>query len=146
MKSLTSKKDLKNLVKECVKEVLFEEGIISNLVSEIAAGFVKANLLEAKQPTITNTPKHNVVTERVMERASKQKKQPKERKAFSENKKKMTEILKNNFGGVDLFEGTTPAPESETKGAGTLTGVNPNDPGVDISSIPGMNSWKHLIK
>jgi uncharacterized protein (DUF362 family) len=146
MKSLTNKKDLKNLVKECVKEVLFEEGIISNLVSEIAAGFVKANLLEAKQPTVTNTPKHNVVTERVMERVSKQKKQPKERKAFSENKKKMTEILKSNFGGVDLFEGTTPAPESKTKGAGTLTGVNPNDPGVDISSIPGMNSWKHLIK
>ena len=50
MKSSASRKDLKSLVKECVREIMFEEGMISDLVSEIAAGFAKANLLEVKQP------------------------------------------------------------------------------------------------
>ena len=31
-------------------------------------------------------------------------------------------------------------------GQGALSGVDPSDRGVDISSIPGMNNWKHLIK
>ena len=78
MKSSASRKDLKSLVKECVREVMFEEGMISDLVSEIAGGFAKANLLEVNQSP--------------------------------------------------------------------LTGIAPNDSGIDISAIPGMNNWKHLIK
>jgi hypothetical protein len=137
MKSSVSRKDLKNLVKECVREVMFEEGMISDLVSEIAAGFAKANLLEVKQPTKPG------LTERVVE----QKQRPKvERKAYTENKKNLTEVLKKNFGGVDLFEGTTPAPAAESGGQGALANVSSNDSGVDISAIPGMNNWKHLIK
>ena len=97
MKSSASKKDLKSLVKECVREIMFEEGMISDLVSEIAGGFAKANLLEVKQPT-----GHNL-TERVVER----KQAPKvEKKAYTENKRNLTEVLKKNFGGIDLFEGT----------------------------------------
>jgi hypothetical protein len=140
MKSLSNKSELKNLVKECVREVMFEEGIISDLVSEIAAGFVKANLLENRsvQPRQTYS-----TTERVMER----KREPVvERQSFTENKNKVSETLKKIYGGMDLFEGTTPAPpESSSKTNGPLSGVDPNDSGVDISNIPGMKVWKKLI-
>ena len=135
MKSSVNKKDLKNLVKECVREVMFEEGMISDLVSEIAAGFAKANLLEVKQPTKPG------LTERVVE----QKQRPKvERKAYTENKKNLTEVLKKNFGGVDLFEGTTPAPAPQEKGQGPLSGINPSDPGIDISNFASSGAWKKL--
>ena len=36
------KSELKNIIKECVKEVLFEEGVLSNLVAEVAFGIAKA--------------------------------------------------------------------------------------------------------
>jgi len=133
------KKILKPLIKECVKEVIFEEGIVSDLVSEIAAGFVKANLLESK----TAQPRRTT-TEKVMERRQEP---PREREAYEQNKKRMTESLNKMFGGVDLFEGTTPAPAPTSGGGqGPLSGVEPGDKGVDISNIPGMNNWKHLIK
>lgn len=139
MKSLSSKSELKSLVKECVREVLFEEGIVSDLVSEIAAGFVKANLLENR----ASQPRQSSVTERVIER----KREPVvERQNFVENKNKVSQTLKKMYGGVDLFEGTTPAP-AQTSGntQSPLSGVDPNDRGVDISNIPGMNVWRKLI-
>ena len=141
MKSLSSKSELKSLVKECVREVLFEEGIVSDLVSEIAAGFVKANLLETRSPQ----PRQASVTERVIER----KREPVvERQSFVENKNKVSQTLKKMYGGVDLFEGTTPAPApAQASGAARspLSGVDPNDSGVDITNIPGMNVWRKLI-
>ena len=35
------KSELKNIIKECVKEILFEEGALSNLVAEVAFGIAK---------------------------------------------------------------------------------------------------------
>jgi hypothetical protein len=134
-----NRKELKKIIKECVKEVIFEEGIVSDLVSEIAAGFVKANLLESK----TAQPRQTT-TEKVMERRQEP---PRERETYKQNKKRMTESLNKMFGGVDLFEGTTPAPAPASGGGqGALSGVEPGDKGIDISNIPGMNNWKHLIK
>ena len=34
--------ELKGIVKECIKEILFEEGVLSNLVAEVAFGISKA--------------------------------------------------------------------------------------------------------
>jgi hypothetical protein len=139
MTSSMNRKELKKIIKECVKEVIFEEGIVSDLVSEIAAGFVKANLLESK----TAQPRQTT-TEKVMERRQEP---PRERETYKQNKKRMTESLNKMFGGVDLFEGTTPAPAPTSGGGqGALSGVEPGDKGIDISNIPGMNNWKHLIK
>ena len=48
--------------------------------------------------------------------------------------------VKNRFPNPALFEGTVPIPSSGAKG-GALKGVDPSDPGVDLSSIPGMSNW-----
>ena len=46
------KSELKSIIKECVKEILFEEGILSNLVAEVAFGITKAQgqILEESTP------------------------------------------------------------------------------------------------
>tara|TARA_R110000824_G_scaffold70682_1_gene181182 strand:- start:554 stop:961 length:408 start_codon:yes stop_codon:yes gene_type:complete len=134
-----NKTELKKIIKECVKEVIFEGGIVSDLVSEIAAGFVKANLLEGRgQKESTN------MTERVLKNNVVQRK---ERESYKQNKKKLSESLNKRYAGADLFEGTTPAPTTAANsGQGSLSGVDSGDKGIDISGIPGMNNWKHLIK
>ena len=45
------KSELKNMIKECVKEVLFEEGVLSNLVAEVAFGITKAQATLVEQNT-----------------------------------------------------------------------------------------------
>lgn len=135
---LSNKSELKSIIKECVREVIFEEGIVSDLVSEIAAGFVKANLLESRNSQLKQT-----TTERIIER----KREPiVEKQNIVENKNKISETLRKMYGGVDLFEGTTPAP-TPTSGnnTGPMAGVDPNDRGVDITNIPGMKNWRKLI-
>ena len=62
----------------------------------------------------------------------------------------MEAINKDAYGGVDLFEGTEPlrsgggSPESQ---AAALSGVDPNDAGVDISGIMEVanRDWSKLI-
>ena len=132
------KAELKKIIKECVKEVIFEEGMVSDLISEIAAGFVKANLLESRsaQKSERSTAK----------KTESQPPAKKERETFKQNKKRLAESLNKRYGGVDLFEGTTPAIADKGAGQGALSSVDPLDKGVDISNIPGMNNWKHLIK
>lgn len=84
------------------------------------------------------------MTERVLEGNTTQKK---ERETYKQNKKKLRESLNKMYAGADLFEGTTPAPAAAAGTAqGPLSGVNSSDKGIDISGIPGMNNWKHLIK
>ena len=59
---------------------------------------------------------------------------------MKQHKKKLLDAIgKDAYGGVNIFEGTepAPAPSNNTSGRGPLSDVAPNDPGVDISSIFG---------
>ena len=113
------KKILKPLIKECIKEGLFEEdGALSHVIKEVAVGLVgKQQINETK----VAPPKKN-------------NQQLKQRK-----KQLLDAIGRDAYGGVDLFEGTTPAPAvtHEGKARGPLADVSPNDPGVDISGLFG---------
>ena len=48
------------------------------------------------------------------------------------------------YNGVDLFEGTTPAPPPEQGGRGALSGVDPKDPGIDLTNFSSSGMWKKL--
>ena len=51
MKTSEFKKILKPLIKQTIKEVLFEEGVLSNIVSEVAVGLSNQRLAtESKSP------------------------------------------------------------------------------------------------
>ena len=124
MKKSDLKKVLEPIIKECITEMLLEEGLLKSVVQQITEGI---------QPQ-----QQQVVV-----------KESNDRPSYEEVKKKtnkVIEAMKNKrIGGTNVFEGTTPAlPESD--GRGPLSGRDPRDPGVDISNIMGANPavWKTL--
>lgn len=136
------KSEFKEMIKESVKEVLIEEGVLKNVISEVvkAVGQVQT----AQQPVATQ----QTFTEQAsLEAAEKQKQK------LAETRKRMLDAIgKDSFGGVDLFEGTKPmkkggSPNAPASPSSALEGVDPSDPGVDISSLlGGASAWKQLIK
>jgi hypothetical protein len=126
------KKILKPLIKECIKEVIFEDGTLSTIISEVVKG-------TSGQPVIKEAIQPAVQTERVQQK----------RKQLREQKRKMLDAIgRDAYNGVDLFEGTTPAPSASSQrsphGSKALDGVAPNDPGVDISAFASSGIWKKL--
>ena len=123
------KSELKSIIKECVKEILFEEGVLSNLVAEVAFGITKAqnNLLETKSQQ--QAPLLNEAREE-REEARRQK--------MLETKRKMLDAM-GNSKMANVFEGTEPLRDSGTPGKTSaqspLAGRDPNDAGVDISGL-----------
>tara|TARA_B100000131_G_scaffold320795_1_gene369846 strand:- start:1283 stop:1693 length:411 start_codon:yes stop_codon:yes gene_type:complete len=124
------KSDLKNLikplVKECINEVLIEEGLLSNIVAEVAQG-LQTNL-------VTETREHRQPTQNSHHAQSEQR-----QKLIAHKKKLMDSIGEDAYNGVNLFENTEPMTGQEA--AGTRQGApdlgSPRDAGVDISSLVG---------
>jgi hypothetical protein len=117
------KKVLKPLIKQCIKEVLFEEeGTLSHIISEVANG-------------LGSSPRA-VVTEATHQEKTFEREQKKSQQLKEQRKKLLNAIGKEAYGGVNVFEGTTPAPAPASNGAqGALSGIDPRDPGVDISDL-----------
>ncbi len=117
------KSELKNIIKECVKEVIFEEGVLSGIISEVAQGLQGVSLVQESAPAP----------------------QPQQRRVSEAKKQVLSAIgsngydhIKNKFSNPELFEGTAPIP-GDSKGP--LAGVAGSDPGVDITNLPGMGNW-----
>jgi len=142
------KKILKPLIKECVKDVLFEDGILSGVISEVVRGV---------QPQATINPPSQKRTEL------------KEQKSLEEDRRRMLEqrhetekqrrrklLDATGFKDFDVFEGTEPMTsageirESNSPATqGPLSGVAPDDAGIDISGILAVGNgqnWKKLAK
>ena len=129
MKVSEFKKVIKPLIRECIKEVILEEGILSNVVSEVAKGL-----------------QGNLVTENKTDKAREEELQLK-REAMEQERQERIKRLNESakVGPVNVFEGTKEVPESTQ--ASPLRGVAPDDSGVDISGILGLagDKWKHLV-
>ena len=131
MKKSELKKLLKPLVKECIKESLMEDGLISGIIAEVVKGMnTPQPIIEAKQPAIDPTMQRMQRNAFSAEQSSK----------LKEHKQKlMAAIGGSAYNGVDLFEGTTPAPAqaSPRAQASPMSGQSATDPGVDISNLFG---------
>ncbi len=141
------KSEFKQLIKESVREVLVTEGFLSTIVAEVVKGIGT-----------------NVVTERVVEKQTPQQESQEKvkfqemrtrekKRQLQETKQRMLDAIgKDAYGGVNVFEGTTPvkkrgAPGETSVPNSALGDVDPNDSGVDISGILGASaSWKEMIK
>ena len=134
------KSELKNLIKECVKEVLFEEGILSNLVAEIAFGISKA-----QNTLVESAPKVNT---RELQEAREQQEESRRIKML-ETKRRMLEAMGNSKMS-NVFEGTEPLREGGTpdvvSAQGPMSGRDPNDAGIDISGLFSLagQKWNQL--
>ena len=131
------KKLIKPIVKECINEVLLEEGMLSNIVSEVAVGLQGNTITETRAAP---QPQRDAEVKRKNKEAAKK---------IQQHRKKMMEAIGTDaYNGVDLFEGTTPMSpqESSQTRAGSVDLGNPGDSGVDISSLVGGASqiWKAM--
>ena len=126
MKKSELKRVIKPLVKECIQEVLLEEGLLSKVVSEVVKGMGAQQIVESPKPQSKRIVKEN--------------------KSLDEQRRKMMDAVNSSaYNGVDLFEGTDPLTAREPK-PGSIDLGDPRDPGVDISSIMGNSSeiWKAM--
>jgi len=131
------KKMLKPLIKECIKEVMFEDGTLSTIISEVMKG------TGASQPIVENRRPKTPQVQTRLESDDEAKARIK-----AKQQKLMEAMGTGAYNGVNLFEGTTPAPSpSSAKGQGALSGVASNDSGVDITKLMGKTSaiW-HKMK
>ena len=123
------KSELKSIIKECIKEVIFEEGTLSTIISEVVQGTSRIKpITEATQLST--------------------KQDEKKLEEIKKNRKKMLDAIgRDAYNGVDLFENTTPMKSGGNTNHGALSGMDPRDPGVDISNIFSPTSsaiWKKL--
>ena len=126
MKKSDLKKVLKPLIRECVKEVILDEGVLAGVISEVAVG-----LSATRSPAAPVVERPDPVRERMQQNAFSSKQSTK----LNEQKQQLMEAVgRQAYNGVDLFEGTTPAP---AQGSMAQPLGDPGDAGVDISSLFG---------
>jgi hypothetical protein len=139
MNSNDLKKTLRPLVKQLVKEAMQEE--LTTVISEIIKQTSSVQMVEQRQ--VQPQMNKKLQEDRAVEK----------QKQIEERRKRLEEFSKNSFGGMNLFEGTTPTPAprdvSGTKGAESvaspLAGVDPSDSGVDISGLLKMTGgWRQI--
>jgi len=143
MKKSEFKKLIKPIVNECIKESLMEDGLISGIIAEVVRG------ISAPQPIVeASAPKADPTVERMKRNAfsKEQSGKLKEHRA-----KLMSAIGGEAYNGVNLFEGTTPAPAqgSPNQQANPMSGQQPSDAGVDIGNLfgsVGSNWGAHMNK
>jgi len=132
MKASELKEILKPLIKECIKEVIFDEGVLSGLITEVAQGL----------GNVAPTPQHQPV-------AAQSNSSPSPR--IVEAKKQLNEVkaqLQKATGMQGIFEGTTalasPSPGQNSQ-YGALRDKDPGDAGVNIDGLINMTGgWSHL--
>ena len=145
-----NKKELKQLikplVKECINEVLLQEGVLSSIISEVMIG-TQAVPLREQAPVPVQKPTRQLETDdQAMQRI-----QERQRQAGNKKRKLMDAIGKDTFGGVDLFEGTQPLgsggnPDSGTQPQGALSAYAADDAGVNIDGLLNIagGAWKKI--
>ena len=114
MKNNKLKTVLKPLIKECIKEIIFEEGMLSSIIREAQGASTKEIIKEEKKGLVETRNKM--------------------RKA----------IAGKIGADFDPFEGTKPLSESQASGnpsQSPMSGIDPSNEGIDLSNIPGMGNW-----
>jgi len=141
MKKSEFKKLIKPIVQECIRESLLEDGVISGVIAEVVRG------MAPKSTPVQAPPAADPGLSRMQRNAFSEK----QNATLQEHRSKlMSAIGRDTFNGVDLFEGTTPAPAqaSPAQQAAPLSSRAPGDAGVDIGNILGAvgRNWNAHMK
>tara|TARA_R110000824_G_scaffold174854_3_gene353049 strand:+ start:1194 stop:1616 length:423 start_codon:yes stop_codon:yes gene_type:complete len=132
MKKNEFKKILKPLIREAVKEVLFEPGVLSKVIAEVAQGIQGAPLVERKEaPSALQTDQLD-----------------EEAKLYEEKRQERIRRLNESVGlKTSVFEGISDIQDAPS--SSPLSGVKSGDSGVDITAIAklagGSKKWKTLV-
>lgn len=132
MKKSELKQLIEPIVKECVNEniqaILLESGLLSQVISEVVKG-LQPVLVESKQQVVKESFTQPTKQQTLLRKAN-------ETKANLDNE----ELLKSrmSFRGINIFEGvdqSIPDEPVSSKPGNPMSGIAPNDPGVDISGL-----------
>ena len=147
MKKSQLKATLKPIVKECITEVLLEQGLLSNIISEVVKGLQPIHTI----PPIPTPNKEMLFQQQQLE----EQRMELEYQKQDQLKEQKRKLLNAAGFGTDVFAGTEPIQGgiiNENKDpsngqAGALSGVDPNDAGVDITGIMalGGRNWGKMI-
>lgn len=123
------KKFLKPLIRECIKEAIFEEGVLSALVAEVATGMGVHQITESNTTNQVSNVQQRQQSEKITER-------------MRESKNKMLDAIgRDAYRGVNIFEGTEPLSSGGKVGAAPstspLANIDPSDKGVNIDGLLG---------
>jgi len=141
MKKSELKEILKPLIKECIRESIFEEGVLSMIIAEVMSGTNQGSVITEEKTTEKKV---------LVEQEERQARQNDYKKKIRETKKQMLDAIGNeSYNGVNLFEGTDPLTIGGSVGSSPsppspLSNYAPTDAGVDISSIFS-SKWKDLV-
>jgi len=134
MKKAELKRALKPLVKECIKEVLFEDGVLSGIIAEVVTG------LGAGQVVMEQKTQQDDQEALLREKAEKME---------AERQRRIKKLNESTglSGKVNVFEGVQPIKEAASTGPSPLGNRSSGDAGVDISAIMNVSrhNWKDLI-
>ena len=147
MKKSQLKAAIKPIVKECITEVLIEQGLLSNIISEVVKGLEPLHTISP-----VPTPNKELMYQQQQLEEQRTELEYQKQEQLKEQKRK----LLNAAGfGTDVFAGTEPitggitteCTNPPTGKAGALACVASNDPGVDISRIMalGKRDWSKMI-
>lgn len=139
MKKSQLKRVIKPIVEECLNEVLLEKGLLSSIISEVVKG-----IQPLQQSPVQQRP---IMQENKLMQQQRQELQEQKQEMMKAQKRKLLDAA--GFG-VDVFSGTQPIEEAADPSngqAGALSGVSPNDPGVDINGIMAIanRDWSKMI-
>lgn len=146
MKKSELKQLIKPIVKECVEEsvqeILLESGLLSAVIKEVMKGALPVLTESINQPPVKQQIKQQEsIRFNQLLRDLEQDKQDRINEIKKENQE-INKSLSMTVGGIDVFKNTKPAPATIQESAGSpLSGVEPNDPGVDISKIFGRKKF-----
>ena len=152
MKVSELKKLIKPLVEECVKEsvreIMLESGLLSSVITEVMKGIGVPSLLENTQRQTSRTKEETISTSKFQD-GSRSLMKESEREKIQETKKRLLgNIGKDAYRGVNIFEGikeTIPNEITTTGPGNPLSGIDPNDPGVNVDFLD-INRIRALAK
>ncbi len=134
MTKVEMKKLIKPLVKQCLQEMLLEEGLLSNLVSEVMKG-QKSVIVEAQAP-VKNSVLATAKTAKPVATNTK----------LNAIRKQMADAIGGGAYG-NVFEGLTPVGHPPEFSGTSVDGIveEMGDPGIDLSMlsmVPGIKGFK----
>ena len=133
-------KILKPIVKQLVREAIQQE--LAPVITEIIKQTSNTKIVERFAPS---EPRQAPIPESLQKERLQEK-----QKLLEERKRTLEDMSKKSYGGINIFEGTTPLgsagnPEQRPSAAmaDPLADTDPNDPGVDIGGLLRMTGgWK----
>ncbi len=135
---------MKPIVRECIQEVLLQEGVLSTIISEVIKGTSQTIVEQPRRQP--EPPAMRATRDNMQEQIANRK-----RTVNQHRRKLMDAIGKDSYNGVNIFEGTEPIRKAGTPGEnaatqGALSNYAPEDPGVDISGLLNLagGSWKKI--